>query len=475
MMTIRVGAITVAIWAVLAANASLAEVDFTQAVGLDEPESVTIYADNSDPNQYWVPPSKLEMGIVDDGTPNIGFLHWGLIQPSIDGTISGTLNIAVRSVVDDEALPEAWKQIKQKNPYAKISPLKIDVAFMDLVLGSALFDKQAGARVKQVALLQQVAAAQEAGLDTGNDLTTAKTEIEDLEGVVVTTGDDVTVIQDPNVASTALASDIGGYQFFAISLNPNAAAVFATNGGESATNFGVRYRYRVQGIRSRVKAKITVNWSRVLEHFNTQGGGGWFSFKARHAVDIQKLEESGAVNIEIIEGAFESPSDKFSTIYHKLVSAHINGQGIFKPTLQSSPPPGAPKTQGSFFGWSASSATSYQKLEEVKNFTYTIERQTLGKKVFEIGMGFQGVCGKYPNKFVAQGVAGSGCIEEKHLKAATARYEARRKVCFEDVEAARKERFASLSQLPTPRLQEIALKNELESLSKMTNDCMSGS
>lgn len=473
-MTFRTTALTGATWAALA-SAAIAEVDFTRAVGLEEPESITIYADNSDPNQYWVPPSTLEMAIIDDGTPNIGFLHWGLIEPSIDGSISGTLNIAVRPVVDNDALPEAWKQIKEKNPDAKISPLQIDVAYMDLVLGSALFDKQAGARVKQVAISQQVAAAQDAGIETGEDPTTAKIEIEDLEGVVITTDDDVTVIQDPNVASTALASQVGGYQVFAISLNPNAAAVFATNGGENATNFGVRYRYRVQGIRSRVKAKITVNWSRVFTHFNSQGGGGWFSFKARHAVDIQKLKESGAVNIEIIEGAFESPSDEFNTIYHELVRAHINGQGIFKPTLQSSPPPGAPKTQGWFFGWSASSATSYQKLEEVKNFTYTIERQTLGKKIFEIGMGFQGVCGKYPTKFVAQGVAGPGCIETKHLKAATARYEAKRKKCLDEVEVVRAARFASLSQLATPELQEIALKNDLESLSKMTVDCMSGS
>lgn len=461
-------------WAMLTST-SFAEVDFTRAVGLEEPESITIYADNTDPNLYWVPPTNLEMAVIDDGSPNIGFLHWGLVEPSIDGSISGTLNIAVRPVIDNEALPNAWKQIKERNPNAKIAPLQIDVAFMDLILGSALFDKRAGARVKQVAISEQTLAAQDAGISTGEDPTTAKIEIEDLEGVVVTTDDDVTVIQDPNVASTALASQVGGFQVFAISLNPNAAAVFATNGGESATNFGVRYRYRVQGIRSRVKAKITVNWSRVFTHFNAQGGGEWFAFKSRHAVDIQKLKESGAVNIEIIEGAFESQSDEFNTIYHELVRTHINGQGIFKPTLQSSPPPGAPKTSGWFFGWSTSSATSFQKLEEKKNFSYTIERQTLGKKVFEIGMGFQGVCGKYPNKFVAQGVAGPGCIETMHLKAATTRYEARRKKCSDEVEVVRAARFASLSQLATPELQEIALKNDLESLSKMKVDCMSGS
>jgi len=230
----------------------------------------------------------------------------------------------------------------------------------------------------------------------------------------------------------------------------------------------------VQGIRTRVKAEITVNWFRLYERIHHEAGGGWFAFKGKHAVDIQNLIESGAVKMNIIEGGFENDQDAFETIYNTLVKAQIEGTGIFKPSLSASAPPGAPATSGSFFGWSASGAWSYQRLKEQKDFTFTIDRQIIGKKTFAIGMAFQGMCSKYPSLFVAQGVTGSGCIDEMDQAGAIARYNAIRATCEAKQITNRQSLYQSLGFLPNLELQKIAMANVIDSLAQSQFDCLGG-
>jgi hypothetical protein len=351
---------------------------------------------------------------------------------------------------------------------------------MDLIIGSALFDRAAGARVKTILRDNEVARARKnPAVPAGTAEAVAppaepKKSIEDLEGIVTKTDDATTIINDPSVASTTAGAQVGSYQVFAVSLTPDAGAIFATNGGQDTSNFGVRYRYVVQGIRTRVKAEITVNWRRLYERIHEEAGGGWFAFKGKHAVDKQKLIESGAVKMNIIEGGFENDQDQFETIYNMLVKAQIEGTGIFKPTLSATAPPGAPSTQGTFFGWSASGAWSYQKLEEMKDFTFTIDRQVIGKKTFSIGMGFQGMCAKYPSLFVAQGVAGPGCIEEADLIGAASRYKELNATCEARQSANRASQYQSLGLLPNLELQKIALSNAFDSLAQSKFECLQG-
>ncbi|WP_133118202.1 hypothetical protein [Rhizobium hidalgonense] len=455
--------------------------DFTKAVGLPEPKSITLYQDNTDQNLYWAPPTRLEYAFQDkdNKVPVFSITHFGIKKPSIAGGLGATLTVSVRAIIDQNELPQEWSKIKEQNPNARVAVIAPDSAYMDLILGSALFDKQASTQVKTKIIREETKAAQEDPAVPKDAAKAVASEsdtvvIEDLDGVVVQDGNTITVINDPSVASTALGAQVGAYQAFAVSLTPDAGAVFATNGGEDASNFGVRYRYVVSGIRTRVKAEITVNWKRLYEHIHEEAGGGWFAFKGRHAVDLQKLKESGAVKMNIIEGGFESDSDQFETIYNTLVKAQINGEGIFKPTLTASPPPGAPNPSGSFFGWSFSGAWSYQRLEEQKDFTFTIDRQVIGKKSFAVGMAFQGMCGKFPKLFVAQGVAGPGCIDEADLAGAAARYKVIKDQCEQKTREERNSLYQAIGLLPNLDLQKIALGNATESAANFKYECIQG-
>ncbi|MCX8793742.1 hypothetical protein NOK90_23560 [Vibrio parahaemolyticus] len=460
-------------------NKCFAIPDFTRAVGLDEPLSVTLYPDNIDKNKYWMVPATLEVVTAEDNTPNIGFQHWGIARPSIRGGAGGQLVVSLRPIVDQRELPRAWAKIKKDNPLARLSTVMPSRSYMDLIIGSTLFDKQVSSRVKTMFIYDRGLSVN-TGAENSDDGNEKKNQIviQDFEqNVILGDGDKnkefVTIIDDPSVASTVLASGVGGVQTFAFSLPDETAAIFATNAGESSSNFGVRYRYTLTGVRSRVKAKIVVNWSRFYEHIHKESSGGWFSFKGRHAVDLQKLEESGAVKMEIQEGAFESDEDKFNSIYLKLVTAQINGELIFKPTLQSSPPPGAPKTTGSFFGWSASSAWSVQRLKEVKDFEFTIDRQIAGKRTFEIGYSFQGMCKKYPNKFVAQGVSGSGCIEDIHRAEAAKRFKKLKEECDERTRREEEDKLKIVAMLPDEDKYKFVEKLE-ESLYVFSKKCFNG-
>lgn len=464
---------------VILCNKAFAIPDFTKAVGLPEPKSITLYQDNTDSNLYWAPPTTLEYAFQSDGkTPVFSITHYGIKKPSISGGLGAVLTVSVRATIDQKELPDEWTKIKAANPAARVAVIAPDSAYMDLILGSALFDKQAATQVKTSILKEEVEKAEAdpavpAGAAEGVK-PPRKIVLEDLDGIVVQTDDAITVIQDPSIASTTLGAQVGAYQVFAVSLTPDAGAIFATNGGEEASNFGVRYRYVVSGIRSRLKAEIKVNWARLYEHIHEEAGGGWFAFKGRHAVDIQKLKESGAVTMNIIEGGFESDSDAFESIYNLLVKAQINGEGIFKPTLSPTAPPGAPKTDGSFFGWSFSGAWSYQRLEEQKDFTFTIDRQIIGKKSFAVGMAFQGMCAKYPNLFVAQGVKGPGCIEEADIAGAAQRYAQLKNECTNKAQTERASLYQSIGLLPNLDLQKIALNDALESVATFRYECLQG-
>lgn len=475
---LAVGSI-VLVYFVVGSRIALALPDFTKTVGLTEPASITLYRDNTDSNLYWAPPTTLELALSDDKkTPKLSLVHYGISKPSISGGLGAVLTVSVRPIIDPNELPKQWAEIKKANPNAKLAVISPDHAFMDLIIGGALFDKSAATQVKTIIRREEVSkAAKDPMVPAAAAQSVApknQTIIEDLEGVVVNTDEATTIVSDPAVASTSLAGQVGGYQVFAVSLTPDAGAIFATNGGENASSFGVRYRYVLSGIRTRVKAEITVNWRRLYERIHEEAGGGWLSFKGRHSVDLQKLKESGAIKLNIIEGAFESDSDAFETIYNTLVKAQINGEGIFKPTLSPTPPPGAPKTKGSFFGWSASGAWSVQRLSEQKDFTFTIDRQIIGKKAFSIGMAFQGMCGRYPTLFVAQGVTGPGCIEDKDLAAAAMRFKELKSSCDLKQEENRKALYQSIALLPNLELQKIALQNSFESLGKSRFECLEG-
>ncbi|MCM2438709.1 hypothetical protein HGO34_03110 [Agrobacterium vitis] len=453
--------------------------DFTRTVGLPEPKSITLYRDNTDDNLYWAPPTSLEYAVLDDKTtPVFSVLTYGIKLPSISGGLGAVINLSVRAIIDDELLPAEWEAIKKANPNARIAVIAPDAAYMDLILGSALFDKTAAASVRtQIVRTELVKATADPNVPTGTAeaATPARqVTVEDLDGVVIAGDDSTTIIKDPSIASTTLGAQVGAYQVFAVSLTPDAGAVFATNGGEDASNFGVRYRYVVSGIRSRLKAEIKVNWSRLYERTTESAGGGWFAFKGRHSVDIQKLKETGAVTMNIIEGGFESDSDAFETIYNTLVKAQINGEGIFKPTLTANAPQGAPSTSGSFFGWSFSGAWSYTRLQEEKDFTFTIDRQVIGKKSFSIGMAFQGMCAKYPKLFVAQGVKGPGCIEANDLAGAKQRYDEIKNTCETKTQIERASLYQSIGLLPDLELRKIALNNALASISQFKFDCLQG-
>jgi hypothetical protein len=178
--------------------------------------------------------------------------------------------------------------------------------------------------------------------------------------------------------------------------------------------------------------------------------------------------------MNIIEGGFENDLDEFETIYNMLVKAQIEGTGIFKPTLSATAPPGAPSTEGSFFGWSGSGAWSYQKLEELKDFTFTIDRQIIGKKTFAVGMAFQGMCAKYPSLFVAQGVSGPGCIDETDLVGAASRYKDLNTACETKQQTNRQSLYQSIGLLPNLELQKIALNNAFDSLTLSKYECLQG-
>ncbi len=346
------------------------------AVGLPNPELITVYPDDTDKNLYYFVPTSMAFA-YEAGKPRFGVQYWGLTGFEANGSSGAAVTATIRPAFDNEVVTRVADALKNVNPSARFAFPTLLRSGLDVIVNGAFFPTQ-----------------------------------------------------QTTSAPTAKASTVDGTQAFTIAVNDLGARAFAQGLAQASDVVTARYRFAFAGVEKRLHARVTVFTKRVYDHFKASGGGSAFFglVKTEWNVDWQKLLTDGAVKLEILEGGEADTDAYLKDIFKRLAEQKIAGEGMFRPTISTSGLPGpVAASGGGIFGWSFAAGGGWEHLEESHSFTFEINTQKLGEREFELGMSFSGVCARYPDHFVDLTSMTGGCID-------TTKFTAVRKAVEECVE-----------------------------------------
>lgn len=330
--------------------------------GLPHPELITVYPDDTDPDQFYFVPTSVEL-VFSNGKPRLGVQYWGLTGPDQNGA-GAALTFSVRPAFDKAKVDDVAAGLKTIHPNAKFSFPALVSSKIDLILNSQFApDNQ------------------------------DKTSPTSISGGTV----------DATAAFTAALNNVG-------------ARAFAQGVSPDSDVLGARYTYKFTGVAKRLHAKITIYWKRVYDHFHVSAShSGFFGWGSSDwNADWQKLIADGNIKLEYLQGGDTDGDAYMMDIFKTIVAAKVGGEGMFKPELQPGAPPSSNGSAN--FGYGFHTSASWEHLEETKNDVIEIDKKRLEDREFQVGLTFAAVCAAYPSSFVDLTSIGKQCLDANLYK-----------------------------------------------------------
>jgi len=408
-------------------------------VGLPNPDLVTVYPDDADPDLYYFVPTSVEIVRDDAGKLRLGVQYWGITGADPDG-VGAALTFSVRPAFNQQKLQDVADAVRKKNPNARWAAMPIVCSRMEVILNGKFFDENqsiknpqsapyipmppvpapAAAQPTPAAPASSAVAAVATPAATASDPAATSPPATDPTGEITyaspATPSFCPSTPFPNTPVASRGGTVDAIQAFSVSLSSIGARAFSQPTSSDSDVFGARYTYVVRGVGKRLHATITVNTKRVYEHFKARASAHawWGLVSSDWSVDWQSLTNDGSIKITYLTGGIADSStnseDYMMTIFKLLVSAKIAGTGMFKPELQPGGISGAPEAAS--FGWGFSGGGGWEKLTEQNNLTLEIQRQSLEERELSAGLTFNTVCAMYPNNFVDL-TSGKQCIDKR--------------------------------------------------------------
>jgi hypothetical protein len=403
-------------------------------VGLPNPELVTVYPDDADPDLFYFVPTSVEIVRDQNGQLRLGVQHWGITAPDANG-IGAALTFSVRPAFDQKKLQDVADAVKKTHPNAKWAAMPVVCSRMEVIINGHFLGPnqtiQAGPTAPYVAMppapspaapshavaLAPTPAATAADPDATSPTQTDQTGEIKYESPVTPSFCPNTSL--PNTPIVSRGGTVDAIQAFSVSLTSIGARAFSQGTSSETDVLGARYTYVVRGVGNRLHARITVNTKRVYEHFKARATAHawWGLVNSDWSADWQSLTNDGSIKVEFLTGGIADSSTKdedyMMTIFKLLVSAKIAGTGMFKPELQAGGISGAPEAAS--FGWGFSGGGGWEKLTEQNNLVLEIARQSLEERELSAALTFNTVCAAYPNNFVDLTTLDKQCINKKSM------------------------------------------------------------
>lgn len=330
--------------------------------GLPHPELVSVYPDSDDSNLYYFVPTSV--ALVREGEDvRLGVQYWGLTGPDPEG-VGAALTFSVEPAYDRAVVDQVAAGLKERNPAATFAFPTLKESRMEIILNGAFFPQ--------------------------NQSTTQPT--------------------------TTTGGTVDATQAFSIGLNGVGARAFAQGVAPDSDVLGARYTYSFLGVEKRLHARITANYKRVYEHFSAAANANawWGLVQASWQSDWQTLRQNEGIKLEILEGGAAETDAYMLEVFKTLVNAQVNGESIFKPSLQ---PAGlAAKPEAARSGWGFSASAAWEQLDEEKELVFEINKRSLGEREFQVGLTFAAVCARYPDNFADLTNIGNQCLERAELQ-----------------------------------------------------------
>jgi hypothetical protein len=141
-------------------------------------------------------------------------------------------------------------------------------------------------------------------------------------------------------------------------------------------------KYKVTGLLTPFKAKITANWHRIQDHFKAQASVSCWFISSNISYETQHLIENGTIKVEITGGT-PSQRDKVYALAKQIA------ERLFVRTISPNPLPSHPS--GGLFGLSI----NYSKVEEDKTEVWSFEEHDFESR--DLGMAI--VVGSVPKEY----------------------------------------------------------------------------
>ncbi len=330
--------------------------------GLPHPELVTVYPDSENSNLFYFLPTSVAIA-KQGGVLRFGVQHWGITGPDPEGAGAG-LNFSVRPAFDQEAIKKVKDDILLRNPNARFAFPTLLSSTMRILLLGAYHDSK----------------------------------------------------QDKSSPDDVVGGPIDGTAAFAISLTKIGARAFGQDISKDSDVVGAEYKYRFTGIAKRLHAKITVWQKRTYRHFaaRAKANAWWGLVKTDWQADYKKLEEDGAITIEILKGGTTDKSEYLVKLFETLANMKVKGEGMFKPELRPAGLKANPESMKS--GWGFSSSVAWEGLDENKKFVFEINTAKLEEREFRVALSFSAVCARHPSHFVDLTTPNKRCINPSDIK-----------------------------------------------------------
>jgi hypothetical protein len=358
------------------ANA-LPELDLQTSVVVDG-VTVNFFPDSPNPNLFYFMPTTMELAPDVGGGLKFGFHHWGITKADPLHGVGGNATFTIQPSWDKALIAKATAELRKTKPQAVVSVIPIEKSYWDLVVANSFANDPT--YVKPSLLL--------------DDLTIKYSQT--LKDLGITATVDQLGDQAKNVLESIAGAGGTGPQAFSVDLNDLGGRLSAaTPGARTQANYlGARYRFMVKGVTPKFRAELTVHWRKTYEHFRATVSGGYWFVSGSNTVDIQSMRTDGSIELKITAGAVDEKNETLlDTIFQTLVSARINGTGMFTPELRPSDVGGGggnPVT--SFIGWGFNENSGFQRLDESVSQTFIIDKQNIQERAYSIGSTFGLLC-----------------------------------------------------------------------------------
>jgi len=388
------------------------------AVGLPNPELVAVYPDDRDKNLYYFLPTSVELVRRDNDIPGFGVQHFGFSRADPAG-LGASLTMSVRPSFNEAKLKQVADELKKRNPDAKWAAMPLLCSRMELLVnGHFLPDEQVIANKPPVAQVSNVAVVTPQPKPSSDAIAPAD---------AVVSADDPAVPDKPLVPAiqslcvgynsprspvSSMGGSVDATQAFSVEVKDVGARALSQGVAPDSDVLGARFTYVFRAVGKRLHARVTVNARRVYEHFKNGGKarGWWGMGRSSWSAEWQKLRNSGAIKLEVLEGgAPDAGEDYMMTVFKALTDARIKEEGMFKPALKPAGIAGAPES--SKWGWGFSGSHGWEKTDEKTTFEFEIDRRQLEEREYSVALSFNAVCARYPNNFVDLSTNGRKCID----------------------------------------------------------------
>ncbi len=210
---------------------------------------VTIYPDHRDPSLFYFMPDQTAFVMnPQSGLPFFGLNTYGVEQSDLS-KIFGYFTFTVQPAIS-AGVKKQLELFQKKNPRARLAPIPVGESYMTIG--------------------------------------------QDRKGVPVEGAADLFKNFDLPPFAGLLETQVGGNAYLT-----GLGAKIITNAIKNPSLLNLNLCYTIDGVTPNMDASVTIDYQKVFTHWKAKARSGWWIFGGSIAKEVQKLQESGAIDIQI--------------------------------------------------------------------------------------------------------------------------------------------------------------------------------